>query len=284
MPKLPRIAAPISAPGAASPPDAPALAGSRCPPARPRRAFLSYLADTGASLPTVVRHHTAIRHAHVPVGDDLLTRSAAVAEVMAGMRRTLGRPPRGKEPPLTSDLALLVSSIDRADPDHGLAARRDRALLLVAFTTALRRSELSALTWPDVTVESSTADGSDGAALVFNISRGTPTRSAPAVWSACCASLIRPAGRLCLVRALLAWHRALGHDLHAQQTPPGVPAGRAAVTHLHGPVFRPSRPVSSTRRRRTKAVLTSPRRSDARQPLTGLLGVGNSPRRASSDR
>jgi len=36
-------------------------------PASPQTvaAFLSYLADTGASLPTVVRHRAAIRHAHV---------------------------------------------------------------------------------------------------------------------------------------------------------------------------------------------------------------------------
>jgi hypothetical protein len=201
--------------------------------------FLSYLADTGASLPTVVRHHAAIRHAHVLAGSNLSTSSAAVAEVMAGIRRSLGRPPRGKDPLLTPDLTLLISAIDRTDPDRGLAALRDRALLLVAFTTALRRSELAALTWPDVTIESPAAGGTDAAALVFTIARGKTDQTG----TGRPVGVLRspdPAGRLCPVRALLAWRHALAHDLHTQQAPTGAPpAGPDEAAALTGPVFRP---------------------------------------------
>ena len=150
----------------------------------------------------------------------------------------MGQPPRGKEPLLAPDLALLISSIDRADPDRGLAALRDRALLLVAFTTALRRSEMSALNWPHITVESPTAGGNDAAALVFSIRRSKTDQTGTGRW----VGVLRspdPAGRLCPVRALLAWRHALAHDLHAQQAPPGVAAEHDTPTHLHGPVFWP---------------------------------------------
>lgn len=214
--------------------------GRRPLPASPSTvaAFLSYLADTGASLATVVRHHAAIRHAHVLAGHDLPTSSAAVAEVMAGIRRSIGLPPRGKDPLLTPDLALLVSAIDRADPDRGLAALRDRALLLVAFTTAMRRSELAALTWPDVTVESPTADGTDAAAVVFSIARSKTDQTG----TGRVVGVLRspdPAGRLCPVRALLAWRHGLAADLHDQQAPTGAAFVGPGVSLVDGPVFRP---------------------------------------------
>lgn len=196
-------------------------------------AFLSFLADTGASLPTVVRHHAAIRHAHVLAGGELPTGSAAVVEVMAGIRCSIGRSPRGKDPLLTPDLALIVSTVNRADPDRDLVALRDRALLLVAFTAALRRSELSALAWSDVTVEAPTADGTD-AALVFSIARGKTDQTG----TGRLVGVLRspdPAGRLCPVRALLAWRHALAQDLHAQQAPTGAPD----ASSVSGPVFRP---------------------------------------------
>jgi len=60
--------------------------------------------------------------------------------VMQGIRRTHGRPPRKKRALVVEDLRRVLAKL----PD-GLAGKRDRALLLVGFAGALRRSELAAL-------------------------------------------------------------------------------------------------------------------------------------------
>jgi len=163
------------------------------------------------------------------------TGHAAVAEVMAGIPAPARPAARGKDPLLTPELTLLISTIARADPDRGLTSLRDQALLLIGFTTALRRSELSALTWPDVTVESPTADGTDGAALVFTVTRGKTdqTDHGRLVGGA---AHPRQTGRLCPVRALLAWRTALARDLAGQQPTPPNASPAASVS---GPVFRP---------------------------------------------
>jgi site-specific recombinase XerD len=64
---------------------------------------------------------------------------------MAGIRRQLGVRQVGKSPTLTSNIAALCSHLP-----VGLKGIRDRALLLVGFARAFRRSELVALTVEDV--------------------------------------------------------------------------------------------------------------------------------------
>ena len=60
-----------------------------------------------------------------------------------GIRRTHGRPPRKKRALVVEDLRRVVKAL----PDSFIG-RRDRALLLVGFTGALRRSELVAVSLP----------------------------------------------------------------------------------------------------------------------------------------
>ena len=73
--------------------------------------------------------------------------SAAVAAVLAGIRRQRGVRALRKARPLELEpLARLVDRIDTAT----LAGLRDRALLLLGFAAALRRSELVALDVPDL--------------------------------------------------------------------------------------------------------------------------------------
>jgi integrase len=68
--------------------------------------------------------------------------------VIQGIRRSLGTAPAQKEAVLTPTLRRLVAS---CDPKTRVGAR-DRALLLLGFGAALRRSELVALDTDDVTV------------------------------------------------------------------------------------------------------------------------------------
>jgi integrase len=60
-----------------------------------------------------------------------------VANTMKGLRRTLGTAPVQKAPALTEEIRAMV---EVADP--GIIGARDRALLLLGFAGAFRRSEL----------------------------------------------------------------------------------------------------------------------------------------------
>jgi integrase len=64
-----------------------------------------------------------------------------IATVLAGIRRTHGKPPAQKEAVLPEDLMLMLEQLDRSD----LRGLRDRAMLLLGFAGGLRRSEIVGL-------------------------------------------------------------------------------------------------------------------------------------------
>lgn len=64
-----------------------------------------------------------------------------IATVLAGIRRTHGKPPVQKEAVLPEDLMMMLEQLDRAD----LRGLRDRAILLLGFAGGLRRSEVVGL-------------------------------------------------------------------------------------------------------------------------------------------
>lgn len=86
------------------------------------------------------RRLAAIRAAH-KLADLPAPSGSALDRVWGGIRRTHGRPPRRKRAFVADDLRRAVAALPRST--IGL---RDRALLLVGFGAALRRSELAALT------------------------------------------------------------------------------------------------------------------------------------------
>ena len=65
----------------------------------------------------------------------------AIATVMAGIRNAHARPPRQKEAILPEDLMAMLETLERGT----LRGLRDRAMLLLGFTGALRRSEIVGL-------------------------------------------------------------------------------------------------------------------------------------------
>lgn len=154
---------------------------------------------------TLARRCSSIAVAHEMAGHDSPTRHVLVRGVMSGIRRTLGTASEQKAPILTADLRRMVAAL----PDT-IAGVRDRALLLLGFAGAFRRSELVALDTDNLD------DRSDG--LVVTISRsktdqegegrivGIPYGSDP---------------QTCPVRAVRAWLEHSGID--------------------RGPVFRPVR-------------------------------------------
>jgi len=64
-----------------------------------------------------------------------------VATVLAGIRRTQGRPPEQKEAVLSKDLLAMIAMLDLGE----LRGLRDRAILLIGFAGGLRRSEIVGL-------------------------------------------------------------------------------------------------------------------------------------------
>jgi site-specific recombinase XerD len=164
-------------------------------------ASLAHEARRNVRPSTIGRRLAAIRYAHKLAGLPLPTDDERVRATLRGIRRTLGTA-AAKKTPATADRVIAMAPL----PGARLSSLRDRALLLLGFAGAFRRSELAALDVEDleetteglrVTIRHSKTD-EEGRGVVIAI----------------------PYGRVaCPVKALKAWLHATG------------------ITN--GPVFRP---------------------------------------------
>lgn len=108
-------------------------------------AFLAAEAKRGAKASTIGRRMAAIRYAHKLAGHEPPTNAEAVKATLRGIRRTIGSAPVRKTP-ATADKIIAMVTMGRTD----LKGLRDRALLLLGFAGAFRRSELVALDLADL--------------------------------------------------------------------------------------------------------------------------------------
>ena len=115
-------------------------------PADPTTVTL-YVADMADTFKpsTIGRRLVSIAQAHKAAGHPSPTTDERVRLVNAGIRRVHGVAPRQVRPVVTEDLRKMVSTCG-----SDAAGVRDRALLLIGFAAALRRSELVALDATDV--------------------------------------------------------------------------------------------------------------------------------------
>jgi site-specific recombinase XerD len=95
---------------------------------------------------TISRRLSAISVAHQHAGHATPTQHAAVRSVMTGIRRTLGVAPRQVAPATIGEVRKMVARLNGNTIDI-----RDRAILLLGFAGAFRRSELVALDVADLT-------------------------------------------------------------------------------------------------------------------------------------
>lgn len=111
-------------------------------PCKPKQ-LAKYLADSannGLSVATLERRITAIHKIHIDHKLVSPTRSKIVSQVMQGIRRTLGTKQRQAKPLTKDDLLAALEAIEKVHMPVRVA--RDRAILLVGFASAMRRSEL----------------------------------------------------------------------------------------------------------------------------------------------
>jgi integrase len=107
---------------------------------------------------TLRRRLAAISQAHKLAGVEspALRSREPLHSVWAGVTRALGTAPEKVAPALASDVVAMTAACDEAvrlaeafpddaKPGAGLRAKRDKAMLLLGFAAALRRSELAAV-------------------------------------------------------------------------------------------------------------------------------------------
>jgi len=105
--------------------------------------YLAIHADTHKPA-TLARWLVSINKAHTSQNLPSPTTSDLVKATLRGIKRTVGTNQRQVAPVLKNNLLEMVNELT------GVKGSRDRALLLIGFAGALRRSELVGLTYADV--------------------------------------------------------------------------------------------------------------------------------------
>lgn len=157
-------------------------------------AFLTELADDGRAVATIARKLAAITFAHELAEVEITPRRALVTRTMEGIRRRKGTAPKQMKALLTPDIRALVMGLPAS-----MAGVRDRALLLIGYAGAFRRSELVALNVEDIE--------EDDEGLRIHLRRSKTDQAGAGQWKGI------PRGahlETCPVRAYQAWLFAAG--------------------------------------------------------------------------
>jgi hypothetical protein len=109
-------------------------------------AYLRHLEGAGRKVSTISRALASISEGHKAAGHDSPRSSMVVRKTLQAIPRRLGVAPAQKAPLLAEQLRTMVAGLG-----SDLQDLRDRALLLVGFSGAFRRSELVGLNVEDVT-------------------------------------------------------------------------------------------------------------------------------------
>ena len=162
--------------------------------------YVSDLDEQNFSIATIERRLNAIRWMHrVNDAQEVHTGNRLLSMTMQGLKRKRAEEGRkttseSKQPLMVDELKAVISLIDTGT----LSGIRDKAMLLVGFASALRRSELVALTVEDITI---TGQGAD---IKIRKSKTDQTGQGDSV------SIMRGSPDLCPILALVDWYEASG--------------------------------------------------------------------------
>jgi site-specific recombinase XerD len=99
--------------------------------------FMIYLADSGKKFSTIIVYLSAISKWHKENGYRSPLASDSIKSLIVGIKREIGTAQVGVDPLLTTDLKKIVSNMS-----SDITGVRDKALFLVGWFGAFRRSEL----------------------------------------------------------------------------------------------------------------------------------------------
>jgi len=108
--------------------------------------YATDMAERGLKLPTIRRRMAAIRTAHIKAGLASSADSSLVRDILRGISRRDGMAPVGVKALLTDDIRRIVEAI----PANSVIGIRNRAIILLGFAGAFRRSELVRLDIDDL--------------------------------------------------------------------------------------------------------------------------------------
>ena len=154
--------------------------------------FISSDATAGTKASTIGRRLAAIRYAHRLAGQPTPTDAEIVGVTMRGIRRTIGVAKVKKAPATAPRVTEMLQHIPES-----LTGQRDRALLLLGFAGAIRRSELVALQLADLELSD------DGLRVTIRRSKTDQEGHGRTIG-------IPAGGRLRVVEALTSWLAAAG--------------------------------------------------------------------------
>jgi site-specific recombinase XerD len=219
------------------------------PPARPDTVAY-YLADRSAKLKvsTLQRRLATIAEAHRAAGHNSPNSHPQVRLVWQGIRREKGVAQDHMKPALTKHIRLMVERLP-----HSLLGDRDRALLLLGFAGAMRRSELVSLDAADL------AQADEGLVVTIRKSKTDQVQAGRKVGIP-----FGEAEKTCPVRAIYAWLDAAG----IEEGPLFRPVNR------HGRVLESrlsDRAVAEIVKRSLKAAGRSPRGYSGQSLRAGLV-------------
>ena len=146
--------------------------------------YLAHLADSGLKASTITRRTAAIAYAHRLRGLAPPTAAEPIKAVLRGIRRRIGVAVERKAPATARALTKMIAKVPTTR--KGV---RDRAILLIGFAAALRRSELVDLQVNDlvfgpeglvITIRRSKTD-QEGEGQTIAIPRGSKLRPVEAL-------------------------------------------------------------------------------------------------------
>lgn len=167
-------------------------------PCRPKRLakYLAESANDGLAVATLERRITAIHKAHIDQKLASPAHSEIVRQTMRGIRRTVGTKQRQVKPLTKDDLLAVLETIESVHMP--VRAARDRAILLVGFASAARRSELVGVCVEHLTFSPA------GLEIELPVSKTDQERHGRTVF------IPRARGSHCPVTALMHWLKTAG--------------------------------------------------------------------------
>jgi integrase len=172
--------------------------------------YVTDLAAQGRSVSTIRVALAAIAAAYRLADQDLDLQAPKLAAVLAGVTRSLGvRPRRQAKPADAGIIRAMLAQCSKDELFRAALCARDRAMLLLGFGAALRRSELVGLTIGDVEIV-------EGRGVMLTIARSKTDQQGAGDQIAIWRNQDDPG--FCPARALATWlqHRRLAPDLEGE--------------------------------------------------------------------